>query len=300
MEWQQIIGFYHVARLGSFTRAGEATFRTQSALTHQIKALETELDCLLFERIGKRKILLTAAGKRLFAFAETLMEKYDYLLEDLNEIREIKKGHLKMAAPFTTLYHLLPIPIKRYTKQFPWVELTILDRSQQNVVHLVKEGDIDFGIILESLVPKDLTSIRWKKTLTALIVAKGHPLTKEKLISMDKIVQYPLILPPRVVESHGRSRLDDLFSKLGLEYNVVMETSNVELSSAYCEMGLGVSFATIVKDVPARAGKNLVFISLTDYFKPEYIVVVMRKDKTLSSFKQAFLDLLFKDTGSNA
>ncbi|MBF0505607.1 MAG: LysR family transcriptional regulator [Nitrospirae bacterium] len=292
MEWQQIIGFYHVARLGSFTRAAEATFRTQSALTHQVKALETDLDCLLFERIGKRKILLTSAGKRLFAFAEALIEKYDYLLEDLNEIREVKKGHLKIAAPFTTLYHLLPVPIKRYTKQFPWVELTILDRSQQNVLHLVREGDIDFGIILESLAPKELASVRWKKTLTALIVAKGHPLTKEKPVSMDKIVRYPLILPPMGAGSHGRRRLDDLFSKLGLEYNVVMETSNVELSSAYCEMGFGVSFATIVKDIPARTGKNLVFIPLTDYFKPEYLVVVMRKDKILSPFKQAFLDLL--------
>ena len=56
MEWQQILGFYHVAKLKSFTRAAEATYRTQSALTQQIKSLEAELDCQLFERVGKRKI----------------------------------------------------------------------------------------------------------------------------------------------------------------------------------------------------------------------------------------------------
>jgi len=66
MEWQQIIGFYHVAKFGSFTRAAEATFRTQSALSQQIKALEEELECQLLERIGKKKIQLTPAGERLF------------------------------------------------------------------------------------------------------------------------------------------------------------------------------------------------------------------------------------------
>ncbi len=293
MEWQQIVGFYNVAKLGSFTKAAEATFRTQSALTHQIKALETELDCLLFERIGKRKIRLTPAGERLFAFAESLIEKYNYLLEDLNEIKELKKGRLKIAAPFTTLYHLLPAPIKIYAKKFPWVELTVLDRPQQHVIQLVREGDIDFGVILESIVPKELTSIRWKETHTVLIAAKGHPLTKERQITMEQLVRYPLILPPKGAEFHGRRRLDELFSKLGLSYRVIMETSNVELSSVYSEMGLGVSFATIVKDLQVIKKRNIVFIPLTHYFEPEYIVLVMRKNKTLPSFKSDFIDLLF-------
>lgn len=293
MEWQQVVGFYHVARNGSFTKAAEATFRTQSALTHQVKSLEAELDCLLLERIGKRKILLTPAGERLFAFAEMMIEKHNSLLEDLNEARELKKGHLKIAAPFTTLYHLLPSPIKQYKKQFPWVELTILDRPQQSVIQLVREGDVDFGIILESLVPKELSCVHWKKTFAVLMAAKGHPLTKEKRVTMERIVQYPLILPPQGAEFHGRRRLDELFSKLGLEYRVIMETSNVELSSVYSEMGLGVSFATVVKGLPAIKKRNIVFISLAHYFKPEYIVVVMRKDRKLASFKAAFIDVLF-------
>ncbi len=292
MEWQQVIGFYHVAKLSSFTRAAEATFRTQSALTHQIKALEAELECLLFERIGKRKILLTPAGERLYSFAEMLIEKHTSLLEDLNGTKGIKSGRLKVAAPFTTLYHLLPLFIKKYTKQFPWVELMILDRPQQGVIQLVKDGDIDFGIILESLVPKELTAVRWKETFTTLIVAKGHPLAKQKEVSMEKVVQYPLILPPEGAEFHGRRRLDELFSRLGLEYRVIMETSNVELSSVYSEMGLGVAFATIVKKLPATKTRNIVFIPLSHYFKPEYLVIVMRRDRVQATFKRAFFDML--------
>ena len=106
MEWQQVIGFYQIAKLGSFTKAAEATFRTQPALSQQIKALEEELDCHLFERIGKRKLRLTSAGERFLTFAESILENYDSLREDLNELKGSQKGRLKIAAPFTTLYHL--------------------------------------------------------------------------------------------------------------------------------------------------------------------------------------------------
>ena len=61
MDWQQLVGFHQVARLGSFTKAAEATFRSQSALSQQVKALEEELGCRLLERIGKRKLRLTEA-----------------------------------------------------------------------------------------------------------------------------------------------------------------------------------------------------------------------------------------------
>ena len=82
MEWQQIIGFHHLAKLGSFTRAAAATFRTQSALSQQIKALEEELDCPLVERIGKRKLRLTPAGERFAQFTEAILRRREQLQEE--------------------------------------------------------------------------------------------------------------------------------------------------------------------------------------------------------------------------
>ena len=70
MEWQQIVGFYYVVKLQSFTRAAEATYRTQSALSQQIKNLEEEQECKLVERIGRQKLRLTAAGELFYKFSE--------------------------------------------------------------------------------------------------------------------------------------------------------------------------------------------------------------------------------------
>ena len=293
MEWQQIIGFYQVAKLGSFTKAGDATFRTQSALSQQIKALEQELDCNLFERIGKRKLRLTSAGERFFEFAEAILESYDCLKEDLSELQGLQRGRLRIAAPFTTLYHLVPETLKEYIIQFPYVELTILDRSQQVVIELVRNGDIDLGFTLESEVPKDLSLLRWKRVETVLMVPVGHPLAEAERVTLRQIAKYSLILPPKNLRLTCRRILEERFQKLGLDYQIVMESSNVELTSLYVEMGLGISFATVVRDLPALEKRNLAFIPMNTLLKPDFIAVVMRRDKVLTSYKSAFINILF-------
>lgn len=296
MEWQQIIGFYHVAKLGSFTKAADATYRTQSALSQQIKSLEGELECQLFDRIGKRKLRLTSAGERFFKFSEAILEKYDYLTEELKELKGLQKGRLRVAAPFTTLYHLFPQALKDYVKQFPYVELTILDRSQQRVIELVKKGDIDFGFTLESEAPKDLALLRWKKVETVLMTPVGHPLAEAKRVTLRQIAKYSLILPPKDLRFTCRRMLEERFQKLGLDYQIVMESSNVELTSLYVELGLGISFATVVRDLPALKQRKLEFLPMEQLFKSDYIAAVMRKDKTLASYKSAFINILFGES----
>jgi DNA-binding transcriptional LysR family regulator len=291
MEWQQIIGFYHTAKMGSFTKAAEASFRTQSAISQQIKNLEDEFGCRLFERIGKRTLRLTAAGKRFLRFSETVLENFDSLIEEFNDLINSQKGHLRIAAPFTTLFHLVPSALKKYTEQFPNVELTILDRSQQNILELIKNGEIDFGLVLESNVFKDLLSIRWKKVQTVLMTPINHPLTKIKRVTLKQIGKYPLILPP--ANMRYRSDLEERFQKQGVDCRIIMESSNVELSALYVEMGLGISFATVAADLPELAQRKLRFLSMDHLFKPDYIAVVMRKGKTLFSFRRAFIDVLF-------
>src|SRR4030042_303063 len=162
MEWQQLLGFLQVAKLGSFTRAAEATFRTQSALSQQVKALEDELGARLLERLGQRRLKLTPAGEKLLAFAQGLLAQWEALTDELRRLQGRDQGPLSLAAPFTTLYHLLPETILAYLQAYPQVELTLLDRDQSAVFALVPAGDIDFGLALESLVPRDLAAWRWQ------------------------------------------------------------------------------------------------------------------------------------------
>jgi DNA-binding transcriptional LysR family regulator len=293
MEWQQILGFYHAAKLGSFTKAADATFRSQSAISQQIKNLEEELGCLLFERMVKGRLRLTFAGKKVFKFSEKILKNYDFLTEELNEMKGLHMGQLRMAAPFTTLYHLFPFSIKTYTERFPHVELTILDRSQQDILDLIKNGDIDLGFVLESNVPKELSAFRWKKVRTVLMTPIDHPLAQGDGITLEGIGKYPLILPPKNLKY--RTTLESRFRELHIDYHIIMESSNVELSSLYVEMGLGISFATVVMDLGELRQRKLAFLPMDHLFKPDHIAMVKRKSNTLVSYKQAFIGILFGD-----
>ncbi len=293
MEWQQIIGFYHVAKLKSFTRAAEATYRTQSALTQQVKSLEEGLDCQLIERIGKRKVLLTPLGERFYNFAETLLREHDRLIEDIAGYKGLRKGRLRIAAPFTTLYHLLPEVIAGYNKRFPLVELSLLDCPQREVVELVKRGDVDLGLALESSVPVGLKKRQWKKVEPVLLTPLAHPLLKLKKTSLEEIARYPLILPPKSSEFPHRVKIEELFREQGLKYFAIMESSNVELSALYVEKGIGVSFASIVKGLSAFRKRKLGYSSLGHLVPADHICVVTRTDKTTSILQETFVKMLF-------
>lgn len=292
MEWQQIVGFYHVAKLGSFTRAGEATLRTQSALSQQVKALEEEFGCRFFERVGTRKIRLTPFGERFLEFCESVLRGYERVTGDLSALGSVQKGSLKIAAPFTTLYHLIPVVLKDYLARFPQVEPTLLDRPQGIVARLVREGDVDFGLALESTVPKDLTSIRWKRVETVLMVPEGHPLGRLRRVTWKQIAKYPFIVPPKELKYEGRIRLEEQFADLGLSCRIAMESSNVELSALYVEMGLGISLATVVRELPALSGRKLVFLPLGHYFRPDHVALLMRPDLEQTPYKRAFVSAI--------
>jgi DNA-binding transcriptional LysR family regulator len=294
MEWQQLVGFYHVAHLGSFTKAAEATLRTQSALSQQIKALEEEFSCRLLERIGKRRLQLTVAGEKLLAFTQIVLDNYETLQEELAEIKQLPHGRLQLAAPFTTLFHLLPDILQEYRRQFPQVQLTILDRPQESVLQLVKTGAIDFGFVRESVVPGDLQARRWQQVRTVLMTPPDHPLARAGNVSLEEIALYPLIVPPSGLKFSGRRALEELFAKQGVSYRLAMESANVELSYRYVELGLGLAFATLAGDLSLWRHRRLAFIPLDEYFPPDYLAVVMRPGKTLSSYKAAFVDLLFE------
>jgi DNA-binding transcriptional LysR family regulator len=296
MEWQQLIGFYHVVQSGGFTKAAKITYRTQSALTQQIQKLEEEFDCQLLERIGKRKILLTTAGEKMFNFAEELVTNYEVLVEEINNLKGLHKGRLRIAAPFTTLSQLLPPKIESFMKQFPQVELSLFDRPQNNVHELILEGEADIGVTLESIAPANFTKVRWRKVETVIMIPLGHPLMDMTEVSLDQIAQCPLILPPK--DSIPRRKLDKHFEENGLTYRVAMESSNIELSAIYVEMGLGISFATVVRNLPAFEHRNFRFLSLDHNFEADYLTLIYLKEKANNPFLNAFVnEISFNELG---
>jgi DNA-binding transcriptional LysR family regulator len=82
--------------------------------------------------------------------------------------------------------------------------------------------------------------------------------------------------------------------KLGLDYRVVMESSNVELSALYVEAGMGIAPASIVRELPLPGRRRVALLSLSHYFEPDHLALVMRKDRVAASYKTAFVNMLLE------
>lgn len=290
MECQQLRGFYYVAKERNFTKAAKLTFRTQSALSQQVKSLEQEFGCTLLDRSIPRKISLTPEGERLFKFSEEILAQYKLLKEDMCELQGQPKGSLKFAAPFTTLMRLFPEILDSFTEKFPFVKLKVLDRPQGEAVKLVQQGEVDFCVALESIIPDTLKSMKWKKVNFVLMVPPKHPLTKMKRLTINQIAKYPLILPPQNTLLPERKSFIESLKKSSNGFQVVMESSNVELSSIYVEKGLGISIASVIDGLNLLNNRKLQFLPLNNFFKPEQLSLVMRHRNNLTGYKKSFID----------
>lgn len=293
MEIQQILGFYHLAKEESFSKAAVATFRTQSALSQQIKALEDELGCLLIERIGRRKLQLTPAGNLFLDFADSFLTQYDSLIENIDEIKGGKSGLIKIAAQHGPLLYIFPDLIKKYKEQYPEVEMRLFEMTPSDIIDAVKSGDIDFGIASEDLIPKDLAYIRWRETDSHVVTPIGHPLTKLSTITLADLAKYPLILSPKLLKYSKRRMLEKKFIQEGLSYNIAMEASNFILASTYVELGIGIAFVALGFELNKYLPeKKVSYTSIRHLFEPNYFAIVMRKNMDLRPYKETFIDLI--------
>src|SRR2546422_996910 len=132
MEFDQLRGFYQVAKLRSFTEAASKLYLTQPAISLQVKALEKELGEKLFERVGRR-ISLTLAGEILSRRAEEIVGKVDEIRSVMGELSTLERGRFRLGASDTTSLYFIPDLIKEFRAAHPNIELQIQNRISKEV-----------------------------------------------------------------------------------------------------------------------------------------------------------------------
>ena len=292
MAQQPLIGFYKLVSLGSFTKAAEATFRSQSALSQQVKKLEDDLGCKLLDRIGRQGFQLTTAGEALYRYASNLIHSEDQFNQELAEIKGENTGVLRLTAATGILFFLLAGPLSRYKALYPKVRIELFDCAPQTSVELVAAGNMDFCVTHKSAIPESLETFSWKQGEYAFMTPHDHPLTKLKKISLEDIVKYPLILPKKDVKRTARKNFDILTDKKGISYQVAFQTSNIFLAGEYVRRGFGVGFFLSFEGYRKMSAQDLAFTFLENLFPPETISIGVRKDYKLFSRKQEFIDFL--------
>lgn len=237
---------------------------------------------------------MTEEGKRLQKLAQSLQHEIDCTLEDIYTIGGGTCGQISISAPFTTCFQIFPIVLKRFAAHFPNVVIAVFDQPQDAAIAMVKNGEVDFAIALDTAVPKGLHTVLWKRVMPVLIVPLGHALVGRQEISINDIAEQKLILPPNRKKHPGRSLLEKSAREAGLKLEIVLESSNVEISSRLVEQGLGISFATIVEDTHMLKGRDLDFVPLNSLMPSGNLVVAMRGEDTMRGARSNFIETLLK------
>ncbi len=290
MEIQQLKGFLAVAKYKGFSQAADKTFRTQPAISLQIKSLEDELNVKLFDRLSPQRIELTSDGKILYDLVSPLLEDIESLKSRFDEARgSTLNTTLRIATHTSVMVHLLPEVIKKFRKKFPACELSIINRSQQNIISMVVNGEADLGICSLKEIPKNIDYQVFARFDRFLIVNKTHALSKKASITLKDIAQYPLILPPQ--PSSTRAAIDRVFAQHNLKLAIAMEITGREAIKEYVKMGLGISIINAFYLTP-QDNKELFTRNLNRYFGVAERGIVTRKGKYLSLTAREFIGMI--------
>jgi DNA-binding transcriptional LysR family regulator len=290
MDFDQLETFLEVARHASFSRAAEKRFRTQPAISAQIRALVEEVGARLFDRSGGR-VALTAPGKVFQRYAEEALESRRAALAAVGEMERVPRGEIVVGANEATCLHILPEVFADFKKQYASVAVSIHRSERARIMEAIIENSVDFGVVSMPVADNRLTVVPIHRDELVVIVPPRHPLAKRKAVAVADVVKYPLLLP-----KVGRTRdaIENLFHARQLKPNVSMELDSSELLKRFVAADVGVGFiarSNVVEDVRAKV---LAAVPLADAQIKRDLALVFRKDKALSRAALAFIDIAVK------
>ncbi|HWP85698.1 MAG TPA: LysR family transcriptional regulator [Terriglobia bacterium] len=288
MDFDQLHTFLEIVRLKSFSRAAQTCFRTQPAISAQIRQMEQELGTALFERFGSR-ISLTTAGKIFSEYAQQLLEIRRQAIAAVSELDRIPKGELVIAANEATCVHVLPGVFSSYKERFPEVQLQVTRAYGARAVQAVLENTVDFAITQLPIQERKLEIVKIYSDEIRLLVPPNHPLAGASSVTAQEAAAYPLLLPKT---GRTRSQIDQFLEPVESNIRISMELESSEMIKRFVIAGLGVGFlATSTAREQLQSGQ-LKDIPTAPLSMTRTLGLVYRRDKPLSRAALGFIEVV--------
>lgn len=287
MEFRLVRAFVEVVRQGSFTKAASQVFATQSTVSKAIKQLEEQLGILLIERF-KTKNVLTSAGHIVYRRGVKLLADRDDLLKELDELRGLKQGVLRLGiSPVGSSMIFAPL-FARYRQRYPGIEIELIEHGSDKLAECLRAGDIDFaGTLLPIPDEFDYQPI-CSEPLVALIAA-DHPLAINQSISLAELQHIPFILFGTGFALHRM--ILDACHRQKFEPKVVAQSSQIDFMLELVASGLGVTF--LPQMIAAeRKNRQVHALILDDEGLQWTMAMTWRCNSYLSEAAKAWLDLV--------
>ncbi len=288
MDFDQLITFVEVAKLQSFSRAGQKVFRSQSAVSAQIRQLENEYGSKLLDRSSK-SVRLTDAGQLFLAYAERMLNLRKESLRAVADYGNDPRGVLMVGANEATCLYVLPDVFAEYLRLYPAVQISIYRNFSRKILERLDDGSIDVGVVTLPVKSTNLTVRPIFRDRLMLMVDSNNPLAKFDSVPVSVAAEQPLIFPKT---GFMRQVLDKLFRPYALHLQVRMELPSVGMIKSFVAAGLGVSIiSTSFAQDEVQAGR-VKLVALEDIDLWRELGVAYRRNTTLPRSATAFIELI--------
>jgi DNA-binding transcriptional LysR family regulator len=295
MDFDQLRTFLEVAKQGSFSRAGQKVFRSQSAVSAQIRQIESEYGERLLDRSGKT-VRLTPAGEVFREYAQRMLSLRDESLRAVADHGSDPRGVLALGANEATCLYVLPNVFAEYLRLYPSVQVSIYRNFSHKILERLDSGAIDVGIVT---LPVKMPMLKVRtifRDRLVLMVSADNPLAQHDKVPISMVVEQPLILPRT---GFTRRIMDKLFRPYRDKLHVRMELPSIGMIKSFVAAGLGVSLISesFARD-EVQSGK-VKLIALKDNELSRELGLAYRRNRSLPRAAEVFIELLQRRTAQS-
>ena len=289
MEMTQLEFFLQVIAEGSFSKAADTVGRTQPAVSIAIRRLEEEVGAPLFDRSQKTPTL-TEAGQRIQDYAQRILTLRDQARGAVAELRELRRGLVRVGANESTSLYLLPQVILAFREKHPDVKVEIYRHVSERLPREVLERNVDFAVLAFEPVDRDLESFCVLRDELALILNPAHPLATRDEVTIEELGGESFLA--HNVRTGSRNRVVEAFAEHHTPLNITLELATIETIKRFVQLNVGIAFVPrmCVREELERG--TLASVPVRDLSYARTLWVTHRRHATFSHAAAAFLSVL--------
>ena len=237
LDSRQLKAFVCLAKQENFTLAAKELNLTQSAVSHSIKALESDLGCKLIDRLGK-KALLTQSGEQLLIYSSRILREMAKARSSIQNLNNWGQARLRLAASSSICEFLMPAVLKSIKSEFPNSRIVLHSKDSAEAIEFLRAGKVDIAIALQPKGGSQLEFRTWFEDHLCFLVSKDHEWAKNQKVDTEGISQQQFILYDRA--SHTFNMIADYFKSQGSELENVTELGSMLATKEMVKLNLGV------------------------------------------------------------
>jgi DNA-binding transcriptional LysR family regulator len=281
--------FADLVETKSFSKAAKLNGITQSAVSQQARSMERHFKTLMIDR-SQKQFQLTREGQRVYETAKEILHDYEKLMSELQEMKKVISGTIRLSTIYSIGLHELPPYIKKFLTDFPSVNVRVEYRRSNLVYEDILHNAVDFGLVAFPVKMRQIEVVPFREDKLVLICHPNHPLSKLKEVDVKQLAKHKFIgFDPDIPT---RKAVDNIFRDHKFEIEPVMEFDNIETVKRAVEIDAGIAIvpqATVVQEIGQGTLCSIVFRG-KGFSRP--LALLHRKGRVLAPAMKKFIDTL--------